>query len=1382
LNNTLIWCKALLTKGGFAHLFGIFVKANIKELLSEQLPQQCLFLMLKLLYHFLTGIGGVDKKEAFAAIDASALSLKLTQFMAVSMEILDVANAWVKRARPQNRRTAYHQQPQEEWVLTDEARMHADIIRYDLFLLAEILRDIPANWDIVRKYEGWPNALETGFTKNRNSAVRNQFKEGLVQVCVRLNDVPGISLNPRIFFLSKALDVIPSLTHNSFCVEYFDFIILLLRNSRPDDGSHQPKKLAEYLMKAIKGHPIVENALRHNVDELLCGLLQLTAHLVSQNPDLKDAMGAKGGLLEDVMHCLFDMPTEEFQRAARDIEKPPKAKTPKTRRMAFSLLAELAKSHEANTRSLLSMVAANHDKPHSGGAKPHEWLFEARNEEKSPTGYAGLVNLGCICYMNACHQQLYMIPQLRRNLLAMDTSKEEDLKESLLYQTQRLLSSLQETEKQSANPKDFCWTFKDFDGKPVNVTIQEDSCGYLTRLIDKVHELNKKLKDKEAFKDVMGGTFSHELIGRGECSHYREREEEFYAVQLEIKNKHNLQASLAQFVEGEMLAGSNQYRCSECNKKVDTLRRTSLKILPSTIALAFKRFALDFVTFQTTKLNDKMTFPDNLNLKPYTKEGLAWAEYNAIIKEGKKAKAPEVELKDESYYEYTLRGVIVHMGTATAGHYYSYIKENPSQQNSRWFEFNDTVVREFDPSQLAAECFGGVESSGSNNGSKYGGYGSGGGTTERSRNAYILFYDRKPESKDGKVAECKSADRFEVSNKNIAQEIWRDNLLFWKDKAMYDVHYFDFLWNLVDWIPIAEQKEAKLELPPEPEKYSLHQAVTELATRFVLMTLSRALHKDSLPRWAELLNKLYKGNVSMSIWLLQQLCSTETHWNRDFLLACKDSLSRSSVSELITQALSTIAALEQKSFETSPPKKEEKDEKESKESKDSKDKEKEKPVAADWSRGFVVGYIDQLIPILRTAVPYWRTFDNYFKILAHIAGLGVPEAQYLLKHDLIAKLLDFYLGDNSTHPEVNGIALNSKGKRDVMGSQYEAANLTSFLQCLRNLILISESPYWPKGAKPPYLKEKEPVPLSAAAADLIQSKAFLKTIIAEANTRKKGESIVAIINHHCFESKELSQKVISAISSELEEKPYDKCRCYIRVLNGLLNLEDSLQDDRVEWVISSFLAVMESQKKYWKFTDFCIDHLIRMTKSSRKTYAWLQGHADRIDWVIQWVKEHATPPVMDESMELYKPNYKASGGWASKSESAAPTGLPPARKELALLIIKEGKVLDSDDAGDSDQALEDREFKVGQYVDVRDTANDWLIGKVVQVAGNRVKITYVGWPASWDEWLDKSESRLMELGKYTTAQQRAKAGLNKNGVEAQQQGVVQQSQVITIAP
>lgn len=59
---------------------------------------------------------------------------------------------------------------------------------------------------------------------------------------------------------------------------------------------------------------------------------------------------------------------------------------------------------------------------------------------------------------------------------------------------------------------------------------------------------------------------------------------------------------------------------------------------------------------------------------------------------------------------YELVGVTVHTGTADGGHYYSFIKERTKTSyhtHERWFLFNDAEVKPFDPSQIAAECFGG---------------------------------------------------------------------------------------------------------------------------------------------------------------------------------------------------------------------------------------------------------------------------------------------------------------------------------------------------------------------------------------------------------------------------------------------------------------------------------------------------------------------------------------------------------------------------------------------------------------------------------------------------------------------------------------------------
>ena len=56
------------------------------------------------------------------------------------------------------------------------------------------------------------------------------------------------------------------------------------------------------------------------------------------------------------------------------------------------------------------------------------------------------------------------------------------------------------------------------------------------------------------------------------------------------------------------------------------------------------------------------------------------------------------DIYGDDYYEYQLVGVLVHSGSADGGHYYSYIKERGN--SSRWFEFNDTHVTDFDPKNL----------------------------------------------------------------------------------------------------------------------------------------------------------------------------------------------------------------------------------------------------------------------------------------------------------------------------------------------------------------------------------------------------------------------------------------------------------------------------------------------------------------------------------------------------------------------------------------------------------------------------------------------------------------------------------------------------------
>ena len=60
--------------------------------------------------------------------------------------------------------------------------------------------------------------------------------------------------------------------------------------------------------------------------------------------------------------------------------------------------------------------------------------------------------------------------------------------------------------------------------------------------------------------------------------------------------------------------------------KVDTVKRTCFKKLPPILAIQLKRFDYDWERETPIKFNDYFEFPRELDMEPYTVQGLAKAE------------------------------------------------------------------------------------------------------------------------------------------------------------------------------------------------------------------------------------------------------------------------------------------------------------------------------------------------------------------------------------------------------------------------------------------------------------------------------------------------------------------------------------------------------------------------------------------------------------------------------------------------------------------------------------------------------------------------------------------------------------------------------------
>lgn len=63
--------------------------------------------------------------------------------------------------------------------------------------------------------------------------------------------------------------------------------------------------------------------------------------------------------------------------------------------------------------------------------RPKKWKYIPSDNSRSvmQSQFVGLVNLGCICYMNSMLQQFFMVPQFRYQLLKAIDDSAPDLKE-----------------------------------------------------------------------------------------------------------------------------------------------------------------------------------------------------------------------------------------------------------------------------------------------------------------------------------------------------------------------------------------------------------------------------------------------------------------------------------------------------------------------------------------------------------------------------------------------------------------------------------------------------------------------------------------------------------------------------------------------------------------------------------------------------------------------------------------------------------------------------------------------------------------------------------------------------------------------------------------
>lgn len=1042
--------------------------------------------------------------------------------------------------------------------------------------------------------------------------------------------------------------------------EYFNLLCKLLCYGRSielqlTNATKILQQELEWIKAVQKKHLQGGQELDNN--ELLKGHLGITKELLSYHPtQTRYSIGCEEGgdqLLKSLIND-FVFSASQLAVASRNgddiLKKHVNAicTTPPTVVAALDLMVALCMHCTQNLRQLAQALMELYYSPYDGMLT--EWEYQPPIGPRLVNGFVGLKNAGATCYMNSVLQQLYMVPEIRSGVLVADVGYTEDEEEEeeaeekgikevysqerdqeqasndnkeliekrkqqerqqynkrILCQVQAIFGHLYDSRLQFYVPKGFWKSFRLW-GEPVNLREQHDAYEFFNTLVDNIDEGLKVAGFKTVCSNVLGGSFADQKICK-QCPHRYSRETPFTALNVDVRNHHNLIDSLEQYVKGDLLEGANAYHCERCDKKVDTVKRMCIKKLPKVLAIQLKRFDYDWERDCAVKFNDYFEFPREFDLEPFTVDGLAKIEGEVIedadgeSNKTKESKEDEDTATATASTIYRLMGVVVHSGQASGGHYYSYIipREKIDGQH-KWFKFDDGDVCECnmdDDEELKNQCFGG----------EYMGEVFEHMLKRRQKrwwNAYLLFYERVDVlSQPGRDAPSEKL----VMPASIERSVRRENIQFLHAKTQFSEEFFQFIRKLTLACVSQNQPANQLNKGLDPVREELCLTSLQLLCKFLFTVGFRTKKciRGQANEWYEAISVLVRQGLTLRRWFVIEVLLSRPGRIVEYLMECPVSEVRSAFGRIIVLLAHLTRGDGPFSVEIF-----------------SKPLEDWQVIGCDPTKATLSDYLLRtVLEVLNREVAdnnTTRHLLHYFQLFVMYAGIGESERKQLLDLGVLSTFIRLAIDeDRSTASRYQYQELSKL--YSLVSVLIRSCDVSKYMRNCDENVPAKSNPFYDSVVSSPIME------IPPDVEGLIYTSNYVKKLLEESNASEDTLNLIKFLSWECMS---FSLIALSEVLFQISYAYTYELRPFLDILLHVLFLNDSWQLQRLKFAFKGvsddreglFDTINRSKSHSHKRGYQCIKAIVQLTQSCDLAHNMLVQEEDlKQKWkeAIRWL-------------------------------------------------------------------------------------------------------------------------------------------------------------------